>query len=379
MEKPKTYLELLAENDSEARKEFEPNAKELFIDHREYEDDVDPHGKEHDELEDQEAFQRYQGSHQQASYLGKLHDAKATHTNSVPYDKSIQIHVLNIDSRFRSSLKDNPSNFTFKLLSPIKNVISIRLSSLEIPNTWYTFSEIRGNTSLTISIQDSGLSARAVIPEGNYSLDSAASNSIQRILVSSLKEVFPAYDFTIVQDPISGLISISCFKSGIPTNFSLDFTSGIFTFRNYNWGLGYNLGFRSENFTRDETNQIVKKTGFSTIHTASEIADVKDLNYLFLSLNPDWRVVEHNQPDKPNTSAFAKIIVNSPKNGTIYDNGSNTITKKYNLKQPTNVSSLKVTLLDEYEEFIQLMGGAFSLTLEITEVLDSALYETHRT
>jgi hypothetical protein len=375
----KTYLELLAENDSEARKEFEPNAKELFIEHREYEDDVEAHGKEHDELEDQEAFQRYQGSHQEASYLGKLRDTKATHTTAVEYDKSVQIHVLSIDSRFRSSLKDNPSNFLFKLLSPIKNVTSIRLSSLEIPNTWYTFSEIRGNTSIDVTIQETGLSARVVIPQGNYSLDVTLPNSIQQALVSAFKQVLPAYDFTIVQDPISGIISITCFRSGILKNFSLDFTSGIFAHRNYNWGLGYNLGFRNDNFIKDESNQLIKKTKFLTTHIATEVADISDLNYLFLSLNPDWRIVEHNQPDKPNTAAFAKIIVNAKKNSIIYDNGSNTITKRYSLKQPANISSLKVTLLDEYEEFIQLMGGAFSLTLEITEILDSSLYESHRT
>ena len=210
MEKPKTYLELLAENDSEARKEFEPNAKELFIDHREYEDDVDAHGKEHDELEDQEAFQRPQGSHQQASQLGDLHNNKATHTTSVQYDKSLKVHVLSIDSRFRTSLKDNPSNFLFKLATPIKNVTSVRLSSLEISNTWYNFSEIRGNTSFFVIVEDSSifggqsLKALVVIPQGNYSLDSAASNSIQKALVDGLREVLPAYTFTCVQDTISG-------------------------------------------------------------------------------------------------------------------------------------------------------------------------------
>ena len=85
-EKPKTYLELLAENDEEARKDFEPNAKELFIEHNEY-DDIEAHGKEHDELEDQEAFQKYGGSHQQASKLGELPPTKSTHTNSIDYEK----------------------------------------------------------------------------------------------------------------------------------------------------------------------------------------------------------------------------------------------------------------------------------------------------
>jgi len=363
----KTYLELLAENDEEARKEFEPNAKELFIEHNQYEDDVDAHhqGQEHDELENQEAFQQYAGSHQQASKLGDIHENKSRHTNSIGYDKSVKVHVISIDSRFRTSLKDNPSNFLFKLVNPIKNVVSIRLSSLEIPNTWYTFSEIRGNTSLNVIIQN-GLKATVVIPEGNYSLDNTLPNSLQTTLVTAFKNVLSAYTFSVTLNSISGLISISCTLNSVPTAFSLDFNSGIFSSRNDNWGLGYNLGFRQ------------KKLIFDTTHIGECIPDVSDCNYIFLSLNKDWKIVEHNQPDKTNTAAFAKVIINVPKNNIVYDNASNTITKKYNLKQPTNITSFTVSVIDEYEQFVQLIGGSISLTLEVTEVLNIALYEALR-
>lgn len=360
----KTYLELLAENDAEARQEFEPNAKELFIEHGEY-DDIEAHGKEHDELEDQEAFQQYPGSHQQASKLGELPQNKITHVSSVEYDKAVQVHVLSIDSRFRTNPLDNPSNFLFRLTTPIKNVVTVRLSSLEIPNTWYLCSNIRGTTSFDVFVEN--LNARVVIPEGNYSLD-----VLQTQLVTSMQAVLASYTFTVTLNPISGLLSIACFKSGVATSFALDFTSGIFSSRNDNWGLGYILGFRHDNFVT------TKRTAFLPVQTATNIPDLIDCNYIFLSLNPDWRVVEHNQPDRANTAAFAKIIVNVPKNDIVYDNGSNTITKTYKLKQPTNITTFTLSFLDEYEQFIQLMGGSVSLTLEITEVLNSALYESLR-
>jgi hypothetical protein len=379
----KSYIELLAENDEEARKEFEPNAKELFVDHGEY-DDVDAHQpEEREELEDQHEFQRYGGSHQQAAKLGDLEAHKSTHTTSISFYKSVKIHVISIDSRFRTTLKDNPSNFLFRLMSPIKNVVSIRLSSLEIPNTWYTFSEIRGNTTLLITVQDTGKSGLINITSGNYSLDTTLSNCLQNALTGELKNIFPDYTFTVVLNTISGLITISCTKVintvVTPIQFSLDFRSGIFSSRNYNWGLGYNLGFRNENFTRDSTNKLIKKTAFKTSHTGYEIPDVLDSNYLFLSLNKDWKVVDHNQPDRTNTAAFAKIIVDVPKNDIIYDNGSNTITKTYNLKQPTNITAFTISVVDEYEQFVQLMGGFISLSLEVTEVLNSSLYESLRT
>ena len=61
-----------------------------------------------------------------------------------------------------------------------------------------------------------------------------------------------------------------------------------------------------------------------------------------------------------------------------YDNGANTITKQYYLKQPTNINVFNVSILDEYENYIQLEGGNISLTLEVTEVLHASLYETMR-
>jgi hypothetical protein len=227
----KSYIELLAENDAEARKEFEPNPKELFVDHGEY-DDIDAHQeKEHDELENQEAFQKYGGSHQQASKLAELPPTRANHTTAVEYDKAVTVHVISIDSRFRSSTLDSPSQFYLKLLAPIKNVVSVRLSSLEIPNTWYTFSNIRGNTSFDVHIASptlltstgdpaTAIIGRIVIPEGNYTLDPNAitNNIFQNVLVTQLNTAFTSYNFTVTLDPINSLLTVACTDKLVPPN-----------------------------------------------------------------------------------------------------------------------------------------------------------------
>lgn len=387
----KTYLELLAENDAEARKEFEPNAKELLtVNFVEYDDDIEAHGPQHDELEDQHEFQKPQGSHQLASLMPE--PAKDVHktTTSVRYDKDVQIHVISIDSRFRTDLGENASNFLFKLLTPIKNVISIRLSSLEIPNTWYTFSDIRGNTSMVVivnppttgqGIEVSSVSARVVITSGNYTVNTGYQNDILIELFNQLNSAFDDFSFGVRLSPITGKITMSCVSNPKKateytydkqpsitgdTNYSINFADGIFSNRDTNWGLGYNLGFN------------VYQTPVGTSQTGTYLVDTLDSNYIFLSLNPDWRVVEHNQPDSTQTSAFAKVIVDVPKNDIVYDSGANTITKQYFLKQPTNISTFNISIVDEYEQYIQLEGGNISLTLEVTEVLHSSLYEAMR-
>jgi len=398
----KSYLELLAENDEEARREFEPNAKDLLTaNFVEYDDQVEGHDAHPDELEDQHEFQKPQGSHQLASLMPEAQ--KDVHKTQVDirYSKDTQIHVISIDSRFRTDQGSNPSNFLFKMLTPIKNVISVRLSSLEIPNTWYTFSKIRGNISMVISIHPpvNNLSliktGRVVITEGNYTANTGAPNDILIEIFTQLNKTFPSNSFSVYFNPISGKLTISCFEKNnpptggytyvnqpvaIPTPaptpltgyetpvlFSINFADGIYSTRDDNWGLGYNLGYR------------VRQTPKLLSQTAESIIDILDCNYVFLSLNPDWRVVEHTQPDSSQTAAFAKVIIDAPKNSIVYDSGANTITKQYFLRQPTNITSFNISITDEYDQYVQLEGGNVSLTLEITEVLHASLYDSMRT
>lgn len=379
----KTYLELLAENDEEARRDFEPNAKDLltagFV---EYEEEVPGEDHHTDELEDQEAFKKPQGSYQEASVATPVKPGNIALKSDVHYEKEVQVHVISIDSRFRTNLTENPSDFLFKLLTPIKNVISVRLSSIELPNTWYTFSDIRGNVSIIITLLN-GAIGRVVITQGNYSVGTLGANDILIELFNRLNVCFPRNSFGVTFSAISGILTIACYTKNnapvggytyinqptaateTPVSFSMNFADGIFSNRESNWGLGYNLGYR------------VKKTEFATSHLADEIVDVIDSPYVFVSLNPDWRIVEHSTPDKTNTSAFAKIIIDQEKNAIVYNN-SNTLTKTYFLQQPTNIKCFKVELFDEFEQIIQLMGGNISMTLEVTEVLHSSLYESMR-
>lgn len=86
--------------------------------------------------------------------------------------------ILNIDSIFRENYHETSSNnFTIKLPYNLTNVMSIRLSSIEIPNTWYMFSDTLGNTTFDIEMKGGQYSGQNLatesftirIPEGNWS------------------------------------------------------------------------------------------------------------------------------------------------------------------------------------------------------------------
>lgn len=365
----KTYLEILAEQDTESRQEFQINPKELLVEHNIFDQEVDGDDHHEEELEHQEEFQKFGGSHQAAAELGTLHTTQPKHTTAVDYNKAVQIHVMSIDSRFRTTRQDPSFDFLYKLVNQVKNVVSVRLSSVEIPNTWYTFSRYCGNTSFVVTLL-SGQTSTITIPEGNYSLDVDLDNSLQEAIATVLNTALPGNTFSVDLNTISGLLTISS-----RNKFQIDCSQGIFSGRIDNWGLGYNLGFRSSNFP-DPSKPL--QTDYALAHTAIALPDILGSNYIFLSLNPDWRVVEHNHPDHSNLASFAKIVVDVGKNDVIYDNGANLITKTYTLKQPTNISSFRVTLSDEYGQLVYLRGGEVSLTLEVTEIVDSALYESLR-
>jgi hypothetical protein len=232
---------------------------------------------------------------------------------------------------------------------------------------------------------------RILITEGNYAVNNGQSNDILIELYSQLNSAFPGIAFSVLFNSINGKLTISCFTNSNPPsggytylnqpsaatetalNFSINFADGIFSTRDNNWGLGFNLGFRSQ-----QVGYITNGDPVTSI-TGDAVVDVIDANYVFLSLNPDWKVVEHNQPDRAQTAAFAKIIVDVPKNDIVYDTGSNTVTKQYFMKQPTNITAFNISIVDEYEQFVQLQGGNVSMSLEVTEVLHSSLYESMRT
>ena len=61
----------------------------------------------------------------------------------------IKRHILNVDSRFREP-GGTSSEFYFRLLAPVKNVLRVRITSIEFPNNYYMFNTNRRNISLRI-------------------------------------------------------------------------------------------------------------------------------------------------------------------------------------------------------------------------------------
>ena len=69
--------------------------------------------------------------------------------------KKYLTRLINIDSSWRDNEKKTDiNNFNFRISPNLKNVLSIRLMSLELPISWYTFSSKLKNNSFTIKVNN---------------------------------------------------------------------------------------------------------------------------------------------------------------------------------------------------------------------------------
>jgi hypothetical protein len=320
----------------------------------ETEEAIPPDDKHPDELENQEEFQRAHGSHQEAALLTNgPNEYKDLTKLSVLYSKDVKIHVINIDSRFRYNdpkvQASTPTNFTFRFKDTIKNVISMKVSGLEVPNSMYVFHPTKQNISFDVEVN--GEKHTVGVPPGNYE-DVC---SMLTIIQDNLNTRYPTSNFVVGVDDASAKLTIS--SSDV---FSLTF-NGLPT-TSYANGIGHHLGFTNNSYQ-----------GLSS-YSGEMLVNTIESNYIFLSLGPNYPVITHRY-ENTDLGVFAKILINVPKNSVIFDNGTNVITKEYFFRQPTNMTSIPVQLLDSYGEIVDLQGLNFSFTLEMTEVINHGLYK----
>lgn len=331
-----------------------------LVHQNEYTEEVPPEDKLPDELENQEDFNKQHGSRHESGKLADVDQFVDRTTTSVTYkQKQIRLHQFSIDSKFRS-IKDpqkqtiqTPTDFTFTFPDKIKNVISMRASGIEIPNSYYVFTTAKNNTYFSITV---GSSPAVVItlPDGNYEDPYAFADVIQTLLIAS----FPTTGFLVTLGDYTAKLTIT---NSTSTVFSLDFTTPLTATQTYDNGIGFNMGFRNATYTSQ----------FS--YTGEAIVDTIGPNYIFLSLGTEYPVLKHfyNNTFVP---AFAKVLVNVAKNAILTDNGSNMITKEYTFPQPKDLTHVHIKVLDAYNEVVDIQGLNFSFSLEVVEVVNHALY-----
>ena len=75
---------------------------------------------------------------------------------------------------------------------------------------------------------------------------------------------------------------------------------------------------------------------------------------------------------------ITKIVIRDDKFAVIYDDGSSLLSNEIIFPSPTDLKYLNVSLVDPYGDVIDLNCMNFSFSIEITEVLNTSLYDFYR-
>ena len=272
-------------------------------------------------------------------------------------------HIINIDSRFRVFKEgSSASNFYFRLPTPIRNVLRIRVTSIEFANNYFIFSAYRRNVTLWISFGSPVVTASVVIPDGNYTVDALVdaindllAGSALSWLTISFNEVAGEFTFTGSQD------------------FSINTVCGPTDTwnREFDYGLGYNLGFSRGIF---EAIDISGGTVFAAVSNQS--AYFAGDPYVFLRVN-DFECVRQTVGGYQ-FGALAKIIMYQSKDFMNFDDYTGHHAKEVTFPNPYDLTRFKIQLVDPYGQLLEMDSSQISFSLEVLEVRNLSLYNLIR-
>ena len=290
-----------------------------------------------------------------------------------PNLKNTISRFVNLDSQFRqfSGINSTSTNYTLDLSDTLKNVLSMRLYSYQIPFSWYLIDPIYNNTCFWITNGTDNVPI--TMPSGNYnssefvtSLNNAFTNAgfanFQPININNVVVNTPVY-YNVNTGKIT--LNLYCAKINTPKyNFTVtsstiitffDFTGTLQCYLNcvnntnyLNQTLGWLMGYRVPY-------EIVEENG----NTASSVLDLIGTKYLILVIDDynqnhvnnslvsiteysaNLKIPEYYSPDLPTTcvdssiSNLSQIVTDAniesllDNQGAITDNGL-LIAGKYN-------------------------------------------------
>ena len=287
------------------------------------------------------------------------------------------LQTIVINTLFREDYFNTIStDFTIVLPYYFKNVLSLRLSSLQLPNVIYCISEFNRNNTFYVEEENTGLSGTITFPDGNYTditdfcillqteINSQLGISPQRFIVTCDTK---SYKITISNNtnnfilifntPIETILK-KCRRKFVPTDgqrlqFCVDLEE---IYKKFGWI----IGFRDESYIGNNS------------YTTEGVYNGSYPNYIYFFLN------DFNNSQAQNVfGMYSKSIIGDNILGMIpitsssfyvnFNNGSDLIEKRREYFGPVRIQRLKIQLLNQYGDIINLnnMDYSFSLEFEI--------------
>jgi len=195
-----------------------------------------------------------------------------------PLKKKTTYMNLNVDSKFRDSYYSTSSaNFMVNIPMNITDVISMKLSAIELPTTFYNISKQFGSNFFSITLTDTSETKVVTIPDGNYT-DVGIVNSINNQLVllsGNFAEI--VFIINVNNNSGSGQMMVGCSTTVTPFTFELNFQMDRYGNEDSNiplpLKLGWILGFRNGKYVNNQN------------YVSESIVNTNNMNYVYLVID----------------------------------------------------------------------------------------------
>ena len=268
-----------------------------------------------------------------------------------PLYRQTLVKVLNIDTKFHEQNKRGcdlgDTTYLVELPYSIKNVINMKLSTIEIPNTAYVFDELSNTNSLEVKI--GGDIYKIEIPGGNYDAES---------VVTAIQE-HPNWPPTlnILYDVDRNKIKISSDKF-----FSLFFPENKHKLKSGKmcYNLGWIFGYRKLSYMGDKS------------YEGEGCFDTTGSRYYLLVLDDFQKNSENfyingslEESALVKANVLGRISLSNVKQSIGFDENNNSIPKKRTYFGPISLEKIEFKILDEYGNNVKLNNMDYSFTLEL--------------
>lgn len=278
-----------------------------------------------------------------------------------PLKKKTITNTFAINTLFRDVDSQLATDCIFNLPYPIKDVISMKIISCELPQVIYLINN--GYNFIYFLEQNTNIEGTVYFPEGNYNYINLAimmTNEINQQLNTSNR-------FNVSIDPITFKTTIS---NNI-NNFNMILSSSIPIFA-FNKSIGWTLGYRFNGEYENEKSYISESL-FNPCPTDYLFLEINDFSFSNAS-----RLIGLFLDSYLDKNIIAKIPYNScgcglpslDKCTTLFYNNNNIISSIRNYFGPIHLQKLNIRLLNQFGETVDLHHRDFSFTLELEILYD---------
>lgn len=292
-----------------------------------------------------------------------------------PLNKRILRQNINIDTRFRENYyATQSSNFHLDLPIRLTQVVSLQLSALELPSTFYAISKVFGNNFFIISLPNTNVNPLIVtIPDGNYTyltLQDYINNFIGTDV--SVPVEYQAINFLVDINTPGGSGSGGTGKMVIGSTTGLvDFVINFQTDRYGNddkqtplpLKLGWLMGFRSGYYENNAT------------YVSEGLIDLLGPRYIYLVVDDFNNNVSDGfygafTSSLLNKNILARITLQGSVFNIIAQNNLLLVSTARQYFGPVDIQKMQIQLLDEYGRILDLNNMDYSFCLSFQTIYD---------